>query len=548
MQNEPPTAPSDEADRYADLIVRYLDGDSSAVELASLQTVMKSEPLCRELFVSISLQRCTITRMLSRISRQEIEAARPAMHESSASILLPQDAWEFPVVSRPIPQRDFASRVRWMSAAAALVAFATGVALVALHQRRVASAVNVPAISSQSGSPVAMVSALVLPTGEGPGFSVGDSMPAGRALSLGDGCAQLTFTGGAKVIVEGPAQLTLDSPGVMTLTEGKLSAIVPDGGFTVQTPTATVRDLGTEFGISTGPSGSTDVEVFKGKVQAASLGAVQPPLILTEGQAAMVSRDAVTLDPNGAMPQRFIRGLSLGSGALDVMDLVAGGDGTTHRRGVGVDPLNGALVTERAVGDFKGDGKYHRVAGLPVVDGCFVPNGRRGPVQVDSGGDQFAFPATSGMSFNRIWAGGPIPSAGRPIFTVLGGIDYAEAGHGLLFIHSNTALTLNLAAIRRLHPGSLLTRFRCIVGNSYVRPPEDSEAEPHADVFVIVNGSSRFQRVNFSNKDHPFRIDVPLGAADRYLTLATTDGGRRTRFNWVLWGDPVIEASSDSGR
>jgi len=545
MQNESPTSPEEHADRYAELIVRYLDGDSSAADLASLQGVMKSQPLCRELFVSISLQRCAITRMLKRISRQDNQAARPAEQQKPSAPIVPaRVARSFPAASPRSSQRGLGISVRWMAAAASLVAVATGVALLGLRPGHAPSG---PAISRQTGSPVATVSALGPASWDGAAISVGDSLVAGRALSLRGGCAQLTFAGGAKVIVEGPARLTLDSPAVMTLTEGKLSATVPGGGFMVRTPTATVLDLGTEFGISMAPTGSTDVEVFKGKVQAASLGAAAPALVLSEGQAALVSRDAVTLDPNGAMPQRFIRGLSRAGGALDVMDLVAGGDGTTHRGGVGVDPLTGELVTRHAVGDFKGDGKYHRVIALPVVDGCFVPNGRRGPVQVDSGGDQFPFPATSGMSFNRIWAGGPIPTAGRPIFTVLQGIDYAKPGHSLLFIHSNTGLTLNLAAIRRLHPGSLLTSFRCIVGNSFVRSPEDVGAEPRADAYVIVDGKCRFQRVGFTNKEHPFRIDVPLGAGDRYLTLATTDGGHRTKFNWVLWGDPIIESSFGPG-
>ena len=37
-----------------------------------------------------------------------------------------------------------------------------------------------------------------------------------------------------------------------------------------------------------------------------------------------------------------------------------------------------------------GDGKYHRVEGLPFVDGVFIPDGRAGPVQVDSAGHTFA--------------------------------------------------------------------------------------------------------------------------------------------------------------
>jgi hypothetical protein len=551
MQNEPPSSPSEYADRYAELIVRYLDGDSSAADLASLQALMKSQPLCRELFVSISLQRCAITRMLKRISRQDDEAdLRAVDHGRRAPILPAKAAGKFPAASRRYSPRGLGTRVRWMSTAAALAAVATGIALVVLRQGSRPNIASVPRFPNRIETPVATVSALAAAGWDGAAISAGDAMEAGRALSLRSGCAQLTFAGGAMVIVEAPARLTLDSPAALTLTEGRLSAIVSGGGFTVRTPAATVLDLGTDFGVSTAQSGSTDVEVFKGKVQASTrLGAAggQSPLVLTEGQAAMVSLDAVTLDPNGAMPQRFIRGLSRASGVLDVVDLVAGGDGTRHRRGVGIDPLTGELVTRHPIGDFTGDGKYHHTVALPVVDGCFVPNGRSGPVQVDSIGDRFAFPVTSGMSFNRVWAGGAIPSRGRPLFTMLAGVDYAQPGHGLLFIHSNTGLTLDLAAIRRLHPGASLSNFHCVVGNSFVPLPEDGGAEPRAEAHVVVDGKQRFHRAGFSNKDRPFRINVPLAAADRFLTLATTDGGHRTKFNWVLWADPIIESTSDSG-
>jgi hypothetical protein len=211
-----------------------------------------------------------------------------------------------------------------------------------------------------------------------------------------------------------------------------------------------------------------------------------------------------------------------------------------------MDPATGRLASGRPAATIAGDGNYHRVGAIPAVDGCFVPDGTHGPTEVDSAGHRFQFPPTGGDSFNGIWAGGAIPSPGRPINTTLRGTDYSQPGHGLLFIHSNTGLTLDLAAIRRLHPGTVLSNFHCTVGNSYVPLNEPASTRPRADAFVVIDGQSRFQCRGFSNNDEPFAIDVQLGPEDRFLTLTTTDGGDRAKFDWVLWADPVLESRPTS--
>jgi hypothetical protein len=91
---------------------------------------------------------------------------------------------------------------------------------------------------------------------------------ASNGLQLISGVAELTFAEGATVIVEGPAEFVVRSPSEGFLQHGKLLATVPSRaiGFSVETPTATIVDLGTEFGVETDAQGATDVEVFQGKV------------------------------------------------------------------------------------------------------------------------------------------------------------------------------------------------------------------------------------------------------------------------------------------
>ena len=115
-----------------------------------------------------------------------------------------------------------------------------------------------------------------------------------------------------------------------------------------------------------------------------------------------------------------------------------------------------------------GDGRYHRVEGLPFVDGVFVP-GNRGPVQVDSAGHTFdAFGNAFNETWHYVWAGGTIPVSDprRTISAVLDGVDYSSSGHGLLYMHANKGITFDLDAIRRANPGDKLVRFRTVVGNT----------------------------------------------------------------------------------
>jgi len=134
------------------------------------------------------------------------------------------------------------------------------------------------------------------------------SLSAGQKLFLKQGLAEIAFESGVTVVLEGPAELMLgnaeggmrkvESPtsdippspfpiphsnNACALSLGKLVARVPPQarGFTVQTPTMTVVDLGTEFGVAVKPiaasppvsslqpsvSSTTEVHVLLGEVR-----------------------------------------------------------------------------------------------------------------------------------------------------------------------------------------------------------------------------------------------------------------------------------------
>ncbi len=99
------------------------------------------------------------------------------------------------------------------------------------------------------------------------------SLAAGQSLAsmpvqLQSGLAEIRFSSGASIVLQGPARCELESPSSVRLLHGRLSASVPERaiGFSVRTPLANVVDLGTEFAIHSTPAGNTDVHVFRGQV------------------------------------------------------------------------------------------------------------------------------------------------------------------------------------------------------------------------------------------------------------------------------------------
>lgn len=117
---------------------------------------------------------------------------------------------------------------------------------------------------------VAVLSRVVNPEWAGIGHSpsVNEAVPSGR-FSLRSGLAQIEFFSGATLIVEGPAELVLESSWRVVCHSGRLRAFVPEPaqGFTIVTPDYEAVDLGTEFALSVGSDGRSEVHVVDGKVR-----------------------------------------------------------------------------------------------------------------------------------------------------------------------------------------------------------------------------------------------------------------------------------------
>ena len=87
------------------------------------------------------------------------------------------------------------------------------------------------------------------------------------SLSLVSGNAELQFTSGTNIVLEGPCEVEVLSADAAYLLAGKVFVDVTElsDGFTLETPDATIVDLGTEYAVSLDDE-STEVHVFEGSV------------------------------------------------------------------------------------------------------------------------------------------------------------------------------------------------------------------------------------------------------------------------------------------
>ncbi|MGL4513851.1 MAG: LamG-like jellyroll fold domain-containing protein [Lacipirellulaceae bacterium] len=148
-------------------------------------------------------------------------------------------------------------------------------------------------------------------------WAKGSEHPVGSPLSTGtlrleQGIVQIDLLSGANLVVEGPAEIDLVSPMRVAFRKGRLRAHVPHQaiGFTVDTPSDRVVDLGTEFAVNVA-NGETEIHVLDGEVRVED--ALEPPrtgpapqsTVLTLGMGLRRSFDGA-LGPIQADPVSFV--------------------------------------------------------------------------------------------------------------------------------------------------------------------------------------------------------------------------------------------------
>jgi ferric-dicitrate binding protein FerR (iron transport regulator) len=138
-------------------------------------------------------------------------------------------------------------------------------------------------------------------------------MPQGT-YELERGIIELRSNSGVLLTVEAPAVFTLVDDQLIRVDHGRVAAHVPESaaGFRVETASATVVDLGTDFAVEAIKGTKSEVHVFNGQVQVnlhGSKATSATPLHLATGEAARI--DFLTGMPAGIDldEQRFLRRL-----------------------------------------------------------------------------------------------------------------------------------------------------------------------------------------------------------------------------------------------
>jgi hypothetical protein len=117
--------------------------------------------------------------------------------------------------------------------------------------------------------------------------------------------------------------------------------------------------------------------------------------------------------------------------------------------------------------------------------------------------------------------------------------------NGLVGIHSNVGITLDLRAMQLLHR-RVPAEFRAAVANienSKDFDPND-DRRLSANFHVYVDGKLRYERMQFRREDGSAEFTVPLHPDDRFLTIISTDDGDVV-FDHVVLIDPIVSLAKN---
>jgi hypothetical protein len=258
--------------KWHDIIQRWLAGTATDAEAAELQEALKSDGELRKLYLEYA-----------NLDAALETAANDASMGRASVTKFPESAKG----RKPERRRSW-----WIPAAAvaAIAAIASWYLFVSSDSARPA---HLAVLSREAGA----VWAEAAPQ---PGQPL-----QSRWLKLRAGAAEVVFSRGARVLLEGPAEFRVVSDNTGFLKRGKLRAYVPASahGFVVRGEKFYVTDKGTEFACAVPENGATEVHVFTGSVSIGNSGGAARDL--SAAQAARVNEAGIQEIP--ARPGSFIR-------------------------------------------------------------------------------------------------------------------------------------------------------------------------------------------------------------------------------------------------
>jgi len=244
----------DQFRRVHDLITRKLDEAATPEEEAELRTLLRDDAELRALYVE-HIQDTADLRWSYAHTTIPIEDDAPAV----ASLLRAES--DLIDAEPPIGKRARTRRWQTLWAVATAMLLGVGVYLFTSNPKQPPSAGSVATVTRT-------IDAIWKDGAEHDELS---RLHVGQDVSLESGQIELIFDTGVEVVVIGPAKFNVSSADSIYSSRGTISARVGANGigFTVDTPTARVIDLGTEFGVAIDDDGETEVAVFSGIVDLA---------------------------------------------------------------------------------------------------------------------------------------------------------------------------------------------------------------------------------------------------------------------------------------
>lgn len=284
-----------------ELTKKMCDGAITAEEAARLGQLLREDESAR-LFYLAHLEIHGRLQWQTRGAR-ELWPAEMAAVEGDAAAVASRSA-------KPVAGRSRGSRGAAWSSLLALTLI--GISLIAWWTIRQGNeGDNHPVASSEELNPaVAQVGRTVNAVWDGRrAMLLGQDLLPGAKLVLEHGVAEIRFHGGATLVMEGPSWVDVVSQEEVYLRSGNARVDAPKhaAGFKVSTPMAGVVDLGTSFGIRVEEGGSTEVQVFEGKVNANSVGdqTLVRDFQVTEGEVLRLDRTAGPSFGRGITPEAF---------------------------------------------------------------------------------------------------------------------------------------------------------------------------------------------------------------------------------------------------
>jgi hypothetical protein len=268
-------------ERLFKLLSALADDELNCLQRDELTSLLSSDPLARRFYIQYAMQQSLVRREAARhVALMEIAvrdehpvaASRPYLARS-------RPIWR----ARRSQSRSGRRRIAGVVAAIAFMVLG----LATLHRM-------FPQVKPVSRLACELVGTRDCLWGRGTHLAIGAQLASGKELQLLSGDAELRFESGVQVMLGGPSRLRIESQSSLFLEVGRVTAVVSDAGrgFSIVTPSMTVVDLGTEFGVRVDSHGAAEVQVFRGTVDAqpgAPLSPANTPLRLFAHQAAVTN-------------------------------------------------------------------------------------------------------------------------------------------------------------------------------------------------------------------------------------------------------------------